>query len=327
MSNKVDLSIIVPVYNVSKYIEECLISLVAQNLSNYEIIIVNDGSTDNSLEICKKFATKYKYTTIITQENRGLGAARNFGISYAKGKYLGFVDSDDYIKEDMFSTMLNAALKDDLDMVLCDIEMYFEVMRKSKIINIGLDENTIYCGDELLKQFLQKKIHAFAWNKIYKRHLFDDIKYEEGVYYEDVYPMFNILCKVKKAKTVNLPFYVYRQRNNNISSNVSNKHIEDFNLGMRKVNSSYRKYRNYNKKLLESFNIAYLSNSLDLYIKSKNFNTKKIYEDYTKMYDGLPKYKFTEIMLNKYLGFQYKRVYMLWLMKLLPFLKKMKYNN
>jgi len=328
MSNRVDLSIIIPVYNVSKYIEECLTSLVQQNnLSNCEIIIVNDGSTDNSLEICEKFAGKYEYITILSQENRGLGAARNFGISHATGRYLGFVDSDDYIRKDMFSTMLNEALKDDVDMVLCDIEMYFQALGKSKIIYLGLEENTIYCGDELLEQFLQKKIQAFAWNKIYRRDLFCDIKYEEGLYYEDIYPMFNILCKVKKAKVINFPFYVYRQRPDNISSNVTNKHIEDFNLGMRKVNAAYRKYKNHNEKLLGSFNISYLSTSLDLYIKNKNFNTKKIYEDYENIYCKLPKYSLPEIMFNKYLDFKYKRVYILWVMKLLPFLKKIRYKN
>lgn len=96
---------------------------------------------------------------------------------------------------------------------------------------------------------------------------------------------------------------------------------------MRKVNAAYRKYKNHNEKLLGSFNISYLSTSLDLYIKNKNFNTKKIYEDYENIYCKLPKYSLPEIMFNKYLDFKYKRVYILWVMKLLPFLKKIRYKN
>ena len=115
------VSVIVPVYNVEGYLEKCLESLVRQSLKDIEIIVVNDGATDNSLKIAKKYEEKYSnILKVYSKRNGGLSDARNFGLKYAKGKYVAFVDSDDYVKNDMFLKLYNFAVKNDLDVVVSD---------------------------------------------------------------------------------------------------------------------------------------------------------------------------------------------------------------
>ena len=114
------VSVIVPVYNVEEYLERCLDSLVNQTLKDIEIIIVNDGSTDGSKEIIQKYLNKYKNIVYLEKENGGLSSARNYGIPYAKGEYIGFVDSDDYVELTMYEKMYNKAIEEKSDMVECD---------------------------------------------------------------------------------------------------------------------------------------------------------------------------------------------------------------
>ena len=118
----IKISIIVPVYNIEAYVARCLDSLVQQDLKEIEIIVVNDGSTDNSPEICKSYAKKYPNIKYISQRNQGLSAARNTGISAAKGEYIGFVDGDDFVKNGMFSTLYNNAIENDVLISCCGYE-------------------------------------------------------------------------------------------------------------------------------------------------------------------------------------------------------------
>lgn len=323
---KKDLSIIVPVYNVELYLEECLESLVVQEIEKYEIIIVNDGSTDNSLDICKKYSEKYDFITLISQKNKGLGAARNEGIKHARGKYIGFVDSDDFVDKNMFRKMLNVAMEDDLDLIVCAVKMYFEDSKSFKVIENNMSEKTIITKVRLINSIINGKIQCFAWNKIYKKELFNDIKYDEGVYYEDIYTMYNIAMRCNKSKIINNPLYVYRQRRNNITSQVTIKHINDFNLAIAKVINRFRNGQFYDKNLMMAFTIVSLNTSLDLYIKHKRFNNKDIYKDYVKVYGQFSKYRTIEILFNKNIPFKCKRNYILFVMKILPILKRISIN-
>lgn len=320
--NDIQLSVIVPVYNVEKYLKECLDSLVNQSLDSMEIIIVNDGSTDTSLDICNKYSEKYEFITLISQKNKGLGAARNEGIRHAKGRYIGFVDSDDYVEKNMFKEMVTSAIKDDLDLVICAVKMYFEDNKKIKVIEKNIYEESIITKTTLIKGIVSRKIQCFAWNKIYKRELFSDIKYEEGVYYEDMYTMYNIALKCNKIKLIDTPFYIYRQRENNITSKVSIKHINDFNTAVLKVINKFKNGDYYDKNLMMAFNIISLNTSLDLYIKHKKFKNKDIYKDYNEIYSYIPKYSLFSVLINKHIRVKSKITYILFKFKVLPFLKK-----
>ena len=128
----VKVSVIVPVYNVEKYLERCLLSLVNQSLQDIEIIVVNDGSPDNSQTIIDKFASEYKNVKSYIKENGGLSDARNYGTKKAVGEYIAFVDSDDYVSEQMYEQMYQKAKEGDFDLVVCDLNYIYP----DKIINI-----------------------------------------------------------------------------------------------------------------------------------------------------------------------------------------------
>ena len=324
--NQIELSIIVPVYNVEMYVKECLQSLVNQTLDkdNYEIIIVNDGSKDKSLEICKEFEEKYDYVKLISQENKGLGAARNLGIKNSRGMYIGFVDSDDYVREDMFEKLLNCAKKDDVDMVICNTARYLE--KDKKIVNFptGLEENKIYNNEELIETYLSGKIVSMAWNKIYKRHLFDDISFDEGIYYEDIYPAYKLIEKSKTAKKIDDYLYIYRIREGNITSSFDDKKIKDLNSVILRVDKDYKKKSNFNRKLLDAFDISYLQLSLDLYIKNMNYSYKKIYKNFNNYYKEYNIPNLISIIFNKYMKRIMKLKYILFKLRILPLIKKIR---
>ncbi|MSR91206.1 glycosyltransferase family 2 protein [Inconstantimicrobium porci] len=318
------LSIIIPVYNVEKYLRQCIESVVKQNLYNYEIILVNDGSTDNSLNICKEYADKYTEIKIIDQKNKGLGAARNAGIKKASGKYIGFLDSDDYIKQDMFSKMLNKAEEDNLDLVICAVEMYFEDDGRINVIENHINHNLIYNKMDIIRYVLTRNVQCFAWNKIYRRSLFYNLGYEENVYYEDIFTMYKVAQMTNKWTIINDPLYVYRQRKNNITSTVTLKHINDLNFEIEKVHDDIKLCTYIDPKLDMSFIISYLNVSLDLFFKYCKYDSSSIYKNYQKVYGNIPKYRVSEIIFNKYIQRRFKINYLLFKMRILPILKKLK---
>ena len=190
---KVDISIVVPVYNAEKYLDRCLTSLVEQTKKEIEIIIINDGSTDNSEKVIKKFKDdRIKY---IKNTNQGIGATRNEGIAKATGKYLMFIDSDDYLEENTCELLFNKAEKDNLDMVVCDFYRENETGEKKKEKITTFENTTIKETPELLY-----KINMSPWNKLYKTKMIKDnnVYFEEDLKYEDTPFVFISMDKAKK---------------------------------------------------------------------------------------------------------------------------------
>lgn len=210
---KYDVSVIVPVYNVEPYIKRCLESLVNQTLKNIEIIVVNDGSPDNSQDIIDKYVKKYpnKVKSYI-KENGGQGSARNFGLTVASGEYIGYVDSDDYVELDMYEKMYKKAIKSNLDIVICGSYNVYENGKRE----IELDREI----------FKDNKKNAFfgrmaVWNKIYKKQLLLDsnISFRSKLWYEDLDFTLQILTKAKKIGYINKPFYNYLIREGSTMNN------------------------------------------------------------------------------------------------------------
>ena len=315
-----DFSIIVPVFNVESYLEQCLDSLIKQNLKNYEIILVNDGSTDKSIEICNKYAEKNLNIRLINQENKGLGAARNIGIQNAIGKYITFVDSDDFVEEDMYYGMLSQAFADDLDLIVFNMKYYYED-GSTKPLTFKLEGNKIYNRQELIEAFLTKKFESFACNKLFKRELFNEIRYDEGVYYEDIYTCFKILNRVNTAKAICEELYYYRQRNNNITSSVSINCLNDFRSAVNKVNSDYEITSKTSRFLIQSFNIIYCCTYLDLIIKANKY---KIIRENIKLENYFKNFPVDMLIIfkNPYLDMKYKMIILSWKTHLLYLIKK-----
>ena len=231
MSNP-KISVIVPVYNVEKYLLECLDSIINQTLKEIEIICVNDGSTDNSLSILKEYASKDERIKIIDKENEGQGYARKVGLDIAKGKYILFCDSDDYYSElTAFEELYNYIEKVKVDVVI------FELIRYRK--NIGFyDAN----GDPF-DTHPQKEVfsyldidldnilafRAYVWRKIYSKKFFDCYKdwyFPKNIFYEDIPFHFQIITRAKMSY-INKKFYVYRNRNNSVIHIMNDKIICD----------------------------------------------------------------------------------------------------
>ena len=220
----VSVSVIVPVYNVEKYLDECLSSLVNQTLSDIEIIVVNDGTKDNSQSIIDHYVKQYPNKVIsLIKENGGLGDARNYGIPYAKGEYIGFVDSDDIVHLEMYEKMFNKAKLEDSDLILCDLEYFYETSNE-KMVKEGLVQ--IENMDVNKTVFLSP---LFAWNKLYRKSLFIEsgLKYPIGLWYEDIPVTVPFFTLAKKISYVHETLIYYRQRSTSIMGSVDNTKVKD----------------------------------------------------------------------------------------------------
>lgn len=205
------ISIIVPVYNVEKYLIRCLDTLVSQTIDDYEIILVNDGSKDNSLVICEDYYRQYpNLIKLFSKENGGLSDARNFGIDKAKGEYLAFIDSDDWVDKDMMSLMYDKAVYTNADIVVCDIEYQYE--DGSTKYSSGGDFDTL----DVLEDLSVMMINNSACNKIYRRLLFNERRFPKGLWYEDLATIPLIILTSKIIAKIDRPFYKYFQRNDSI---------------------------------------------------------------------------------------------------------------
>ena len=244
------ISIIIPVYKVEKYLEKCIESVLKQTYTNLQIILVDDGSPDNCGKICDEYAKKDSRIEVIHKVNGGLSYARNVGISKAKGRYIGFVDSDDYIKEDMYEILLNLIKEYDADVSICNL--YDVIDGKEYIRN---KENGIqeYSRLDILKEvLLDKNIQNYAWNKLYKKELFDEIKYPIGKKYEDIGTTFYVFEKCNKIVVTSEPEYYYLKRSDSLVNNVTESTILDYTeiiiqryLYIKQNIKELRKYNNY----------------------------------------------------------------------------------
>ncbi len=223
---KKKISIIIPIYNVADYLQRCLDSVVNQTYKNIEIILVNDGSPDNSEEICKLYFND-KRVKYIKQKNAGLSAARNTGIENASGDYLVFIDSDDYVNIHFIESLYNTISTTNADMAICN---YKKVFDGNHDINEKSNNNEILILDNDLKyQNLyndKKTIMTVAWNKIYDKKMFNNIRYPNGKYHEDEYIVCELFKKAKKIAYIDNKYYYYYQRENSITGKYNLKNYD-----------------------------------------------------------------------------------------------------
>lgn len=218
------ISIIVPVYNVEEYLPRCVDSILAQTYKNLEIILVDDGTKDASDKICDAYAARDSRIKVIHKENGGLSSARNAGIDIARGEYLGFVDSDDWIEPEMYETLLSLAQKYDVKLV-CGGRYDFSSRRNEKTIGLCPEKEEVISGMELLgRTFTWQNCDSAAWDKLYHRSLFETIRYPEGLVNEDVAVFYKLAELVDRAAMCDKPLYNYFHRPGSITySKLSEK--------------------------------------------------------------------------------------------------------
>lgn len=210
------ISVVVPVYNVEKYVEKCLDSICAQTFTDIEIIVVDDGSTDKSGIICDEYSKKDSRIRVYHKENGGLSSARNYGIDHASGDYIGFVDSDDYIDAAMYQTLYNNLIEYDADMSLCGLyDMFNGRPRKVNTENKTFTATNV----ETIQIVLEAEITSVtAVNKLYKKALFQAIRYPEGKVSEDAFIIVDLLLQCKKTAITTTQLYYYIHRSGSITT-------------------------------------------------------------------------------------------------------------
>lgn len=221
------LSVILPVYNSAKYLDKCIKSILNQTLKEMEIIIINDGSTDNSLDIIKSYGLKDDRIKIVNQDNKGVSASRNIGIKLATGDYIINIDSDDWVEEHYFEDIYNFASNKKLDILVTDIHVEgsgIDYIQK----DLNISDERIINGKEYLEVFFKNNLYGFTWNKLIRRELYDGILYREDLTMcEDVYLIVQIIKKAKYVGKINYAYYHYIQNNTSITNTLNVKKLQD----------------------------------------------------------------------------------------------------
>lgn len=216
------VSIIVPVYNVSKYISKCLESLINQTYLNLEIILIDDNSTDNSLEICKEYEKLDSRITVFHKINGGAASARNVGLDNCHGDYIAFVDSDDYVKNNYIEQLVSMLEQYNADISVCSF--FYEYPNNIKINNYHIDVIE-YDNVDFLKRFLEDWTCGLIWNKLFKSELLKDIRFKEGHKIDDEFFTYKLIMKSNKIVLFNLPLYYYIWRKTSVMNNADNQEL------------------------------------------------------------------------------------------------------
>lgn len=226
MSNDL-VSIIIPIFNVEKYLCKCIDSAIAQTYKNIEIILIDDGSQDGSKNICDEYSKKYENIEVIHKENGGLSDARNVGIEEAAGKYLFFLDADDYIDKDTIFIMYSRLVDSSADLAICN---FYWIGENGE----GLNKEAVLQDELLKKTDLFDKIlqpmntnYIIACNKLYKKELFNNLRFRIGKYHEDEFLIHYLFALCSLAVCIKTPLYYYMQRENSITTEFSESKTKD----------------------------------------------------------------------------------------------------
>lgn len=228
---RIDVTIAVPVYNVENYLRRCLNSLVSQSYEYKEILIVNDGSDDDSLGIIQEYAKKYSFVRYIDQPNAGLAEVRNICVREALGEYISFIDSDDFVVEGLYEHIMPIIIKYNVDIMCYGVINLYENKRNTdfiKNINTYAESIKIFTAEQALDEFLlPNNIDVITCNKIIKRSLYEGILYPVGKLYEDMFTNYKLIAKAKNIYTTNYKYYVYCHRDSSIGGMKYNEKTMD----------------------------------------------------------------------------------------------------
>lgn len=301
MSNN-KISVIVPIYNNEFFLNMCIRSIINQNYTNLEIILVNDGSTDRSLDICKKYAAEDKRIIIVDKENGGVSSARNKGLDIATGDYIGFVDSDDYISCEMYEKLYSAMVSSDADIAECG---YFTAKPDYQITNENpLKEEVILGNYECSYNYLTKNNTTnFNVNKLYRRSILENTRYLELKYSEDY--AFNVMAfyNCQKKVTIKGCYYYYVQNPNS----TCNKGFNEDKFDILKSGKEAYKFHESRFPQLNKYIVLYMLNNIrELYkelidsnVLDKTKHKKRLIEEYKQLFPLIETELYQTLKFNK----------------------------
>lgn len=215
------ISVIVPVYNVEDYLQECIDSILGQTYKNLEIILVDDGSTDNSSKICDIYEKKDNRIKVIHKENGGVSSSRNEGLKHVTGDYIGFVDSDDFIDNRMYEKLYNKIKEYDADIIKCN---FVSVKEGHMLETKSTGKSKLYNREEAMLNYMKepykynKHFKVVLWDALYKKELFDNVEFPNGLLYEDGYVTPKVILKSRRLVHLDESLYYYRTNNQGIMS-------------------------------------------------------------------------------------------------------------
>lgn len=278
------ISIIIPVFNSEKYLEECLNSIYIQTYKDIEIILINDGSTDKSIDIINKYKNKFEKFIYLEQENKGASEARNLGVKYSSGEYLLFIDADDYIEKKSLEMIYQKANSTDSDIIIIGHKKFYNELDLMKSDNYiyNVDEDKVYTNIEVIDMILNFEVKGYICDKVFKRSKWLDlnIKFERRRYVEDWFPITKYIGESDKISFINKPIYYYRQHEESSIHNKNIKVIEDYNYAVKNIVDYIESTINYNKNSMDKFKLLTFNETIhelyDVYIDNKS----KIYKEF-----------------------------------------------
>ena len=299
------VAVIIPVYNVEKYLPQCLDSVISQTLQDIEIICVNDGSTDNCGKILQEYAAKDKRITVIEQENKGLSSARNAGFAKSTAEYVSFIDSDDFVHPQFLEVLYKAISQTKCEISGCDFKKIYDN-------EIPEQSNNIVKIYPALDALLNRKnfIHYNVWNKLYRRDVIKDISFAEGIFYEDWVFNICVFARIEAFAWINSPLYGYRMSDCSIMRSQFNlQKLDSYDKGIEivttTVQTSYPDLWKKVKCMCISRIVKMMMNSA---LRSKNDEIKRqvacvlqnLYDKHIVGYKGLS--WFNKVKLYKFLN-------------------------
>lgn len=275
------ISIIIPIYGTKDYLERCLNSVISQTYKNLEIILVNDIQTSETKSICDKFKLLDNRIKVIDVSSVEVGEARNIGIKHSTGEYLGFVDSDDYIREDMYEVLLKELVNNDAD--IADIGFAREedgiIEEKNFTEKVQVLEKEVAI-EELLKD---KKVQSYMWNKLFRRSVWNNIWFDSKRVYEDIDIMYKLFIQAEKVVLIDSLKYIYVQRSTSIMHTLNSSYILD------RLNVTVDRYNTFknsnNSKIIFMNKYAFVVNMIVVYRRIVLDRYDDIFSEFMKYYD------------------------------------------
>lgn len=271
------ISVVVPIYNVEKYLEKCLDSILEQTYKNLEIILVDDGSPDKCGEICEKYHQKDERIIVIHQENKGLSGARNTGLEKSTGKYICFIDSDDYINKNMIEILYNNLIETNSDISICGFKQVNENDKIKRNNNLIEKNIKVLDKEKCLKELIYHKyqLDIVTWNKLYKKALFNNIRFPEGKIYEDFATIPFLVDESNNICVTSEKLYYYVQRKGSINNNLKFNPkiydlIENINKMENLIEKKYKKIYEYVIPGILFFNIIAINQLIEYNECNKN---------------------------------------------------------
>lgn len=286
------VSIIVPVYNVEKYLEKCILSVLSQTYTNIEVILVDDGSTDDSLKICETYAKLDNRISVIHKQNGGLSSARNAGLDIARGDFISFIDSDDYVDSRFIENLYNRIISDGSDIAVCEYSRVDE--KGDSLPYIPFNKDIVVNEDQFWNLFCSTKLSycVISCNKLYKARLWKNIRFKVGKLNEDAFIIKEIISQCDKISLLSKQLYFYFIRNGSIMNNYTERSLDNVEAYLEILDYLIlHKYGSYSKGLLNK--IASHLHIAHIKLGSESIRYQKVRKEYKSAYKKV--YKNIEI--------------------------------